>query len=116
MALAAYNKQMNDHTMADMVVRIRKRAMERAGTLLNQLQRERGRRTDKPDVTGHTRLKATLAEAGITPNEARTMMAVANVPKPQFEETVERDRPATVKELAAAGRLWSAPRRHFGQR
>jgi hypothetical protein len=74
---------MNDHAVAHMVDRIRKRAMERAGTLLNQLQRERGRRSDKPELPGQTKLKAAIAEAGITPNEAKTMMAVANVPKRQ---------------------------------
>jgi hypothetical protein len=48
-----------------------------------------------------------LADAGITPAEARTMIAVANVPKAQFEAMVEGDRPATLKQLVAAGRLSS---------
>jgi hypothetical protein len=70
------------------------------------------RRGKKTNATGHNSSQGAIKEAGITPSEARTMIAVANIPKPLFEEMVERDRPATVKQLVAAGRLSS----HMAQR
>jgi hypothetical protein len=46
-------------------------------------------------------VKAAIGGANLLPAETRTMIAV----EAQFEEMVERDRPATVKQLVAAGRL-----------
>jgi hypothetical protein len=35
-------------------------------------------------------------EAGLSPRQAKQMLRVARVPKPQFEGMVESDKPATV--------------------
>jgi hypothetical protein len=106
--LASYHKQMNDKAMVYMAQKIRNRAIERGGDILNQLQREKSG-PSRIDATGRihprnwTNLKQAIAEAGLTPAEARTMIAVARVPKDQFEAMTERDKPATVKQLVAVG-------------
>lgn len=106
LALASYAKQMRDDAMLEMARKIRARAIERGGKLLEQEKRAKG--GDKPNKTGsasgrNTPLKNAIAEAGLTPAEARTMINVARVPAAQFESMVERPKPATIRELADAG-------------
>jgi hypothetical protein len=108
MALESYHKQMNDKAMVYMAQKIRNRAIERGGDILNQLQPEKPAHS-RMDATSRihprnwAKLRQAIAEAGLTPAEARTMIAVARVPKDQFEAMTERYKPATVKQLVAVG-------------
>jgi hypothetical protein len=107
LALKSYAKQMRDAALEDMAQKIRDRAVLRGGELLDAIKaaRGKGKATDKSvRATGRPNSrKATAEKAGISPHEAKQMIRVARVPKQQFEAMVERDKPATVKELAAIG-------------
>jgi hypothetical protein len=94
---------MKDESLLDLATRIRDRAVQRGGQLLLEVRRERGKRTDRPGGPSPTKFAAAIHDAGLSRDQANTMMRVARVPQVQFEELVERDQPASVKQLAELG-------------
>jgi hypothetical protein len=102
LALASYAKQMRDEAMLEMARKIRARAIQRGGELLELEKRAKAGRP-KIGATTRTNLQEAVAQAGLTPAEARTMINVARVPADQFEALVERPKPATVTQLADEG-------------
>ena len=106
-ALASYAKQANDDEMMKMAVRIRDRAIRRAGELLKQIEPQSGKRTDiEPSDGGDSRLTRTEAarKAGMSERQQVTAIRVANVPAADFEKQVESPNPPTVTKLAEQGK------------
>jgi hypothetical protein len=102
-ALKAYAKQMKDGRLEADAQRIRNRAIQRAGELLAQIESERGKR--RKSLGGHSSARQTIAkQAGLTPKQAKTAVEVAKVEKKLADDMIEANPPATVKQLAAAGR------------
>jgi hypothetical protein len=64
--------------------KIRARAIQRGGELLEQEKRQRG--GDRKTENRTSDLKEAIRDAGLTPAEARTMINVARVPAEQFRE------------------------------
>jgi hypothetical protein len=108
-ALASYAKQADDDEMMKMAVRVRDRAIRRAGELLKQVEPQPGKRTDvEPSGGAPTRLKA-ARDAGMSRDQMHTALRVANVPEADFERQVESRNPPTVSKLAEQGKK-AAPR------
>ncbi len=109
-ALASYAKQAGDETLMKMAIRIRDRAIRRAGELLKQIEPGQGARDGKREVDARLPLRGeAAAAAGMSPHQAKQAIRVANVPADQFEEQVESETPPTVTALASQGTK-SAPR------
>ncbi len=103
-ALASYAKQANDDEMMKMAVRIRDRAIRRAGELLKQIEPQPGKRTDvEPSGGAPTRFQV-AQDAGMSRDQMHTAMRVANVPAADFEKQVESPNPPTVTALAEQGK------------
>jgi hypothetical protein len=111
LALKSYAKQMKDESLETMAQRIRDRAVRQGGKLLLKIQASRGgdrggggrgalQRAPRSPLQSRT---AAAKDAGLSPHQAKQMVRVASVPDAQFEKLVERDKPATVKELAEIG-------------
>jgi beta-phosphoglucomutase-like phosphatase (HAD superfamily) len=100
-ALASYAKQADDDTLRRLADRIQARAVRRAGELLKQLD-GRGDHMKK----GGTSLSRTDAanRAGMSDDQRKTAVRVANVPDDEFESAVEGDNPPTVTALAERGK------------
>ena len=108
-ALASYAKQADDDEMMKMAVRVRDRAIRRAGELLKQVEPQPGKRTDvEPSGGAPTRLKA-ARDAGMSRDQMHTALRVANVPEADFERQVESRNPPTVSKLGEQGKK-AAPR------
>jgi hypothetical protein len=107
-ALASYAKQADDDQMLVMARRIQCRAIERGGELLVQVKAARGtgKQTDKSVRGGAppNSRKAFAKDAGLSPDQAKTMLRVVNVPPAIRNAMIESARPPTVQELADRGR------------
>lgn len=105
-ALASYAKQANDDEMMKMAVRIRDRAIRRAGELLKQIEPGQGARDGKRADGADTPLTRTEAarQAGMSERQQVTAVRVANVPAADFEKQVESQNPPTVTALAEQGK------------
>lgn len=104
-ALASYAKQANDDELMKMSIRIRDRAIRRAGELLKQIEPKHGanqniRAGDLPKV--ETRAEV-AASAGLSSHQAKTAIRVANIPAEQFDRLVDSPTPPTVTKLAELG-------------
>lgn len=108
-ALASYAKQADDEELMKMAIRIRDRAIRRAGELLKQIDPGKNRFDSRGDGDGPSNRKEAAAEAGMSERQAKTALRVANVPADEFEEQVEGDNPPTVTALAKQGTK-SAPK------
>lgn len=109
-ALASYAKQANDDQLMNMAIRIRDRAIRRAGELLKQIEPGHGQNqniSDGGDTKVLTRTDA-ARQAGMSERQQVTAIRVANVPADEFERQVESDNPPTVTKLAEQGKK-SAP-------
>lgn len=107
LALASYAKQINDPSLEAMAQRIRNRAVERGGELLEQVKPARGGDRGNAATGGRPPFasrKAAAEAAGLSQHQAKEMLRVAKVPKDQFEEMTERAKPATIEELAEIGK------------
>jgi hypothetical protein len=105
-ALASYAKQANDDEMMKMATRIRDRAIRRAGELLKQIEPAHGANQNiVGDATPivQTRKQA-ASDAGLSPDQAKQAIRVANVPSEEFERQVESANPPTVTKLAEQGK------------
>lgn len=102
-ALASYAKQANDDQLEKMAIRIRARAVRRAGELLKQFD-DRGRPPENSVATGTNYSQREAAEnAGMSKRQQVTAVRVANVPEPVFTEQVESPKPPTISQLAQQG-------------
>jgi hypothetical protein len=104
-ALASYAKQAEDEQLLKDCQRIRARAILRCGQLLKEIEVKHGANQNiggdaSPKVL--TR-KDAAEEAGLSPDQAKDAIRVANVPAEEFERQVESDNPPTVTELARQG-------------
>ena len=105
-ALASYAKQADDDQLEKMAMRIRARAIRRAGDLLKQIEPSKGGRPpeqtrvgDRPSLS-----RADAArEAGMSPHQQKTAIRVASIPAPDFDRQVESDAPPTLTKLASQG-------------
>jgi hypothetical protein len=107
-ALASYARQAKDETLERYCTRIKARAIRREGELLKRVpdaskrgfnQHSEAQEGDLPRLT-----RTNLAEAaGISEHQRKQALRVANVPGDEFECAIERERPATVSELAKLG-------------
>jgi hypothetical protein len=123
-AMASYARQAKDKTFFDYATRIRARAVRQAGELLQAIPAQPGkgsggRPAEKrgslasgerfPKASSTTqRSKSARAQAaassGLSPDQAKTAMQVANVPQADFEEQVESEKPPSVSQLAEQGK------------
>ncbi|PKA39653.1 hypothetical protein CWR43_30780 [Rhizobium sullae] len=108
-ALASYARQADDKTLENYAMRIRSRAIQRAGELLKEFEPQKGgdRRSEEYQRAGApplvTRQQA-ANEAGMSPHQAKQAVRVANVPAEDFERQVESDAPPTITKLAKQGK------------
>lgn len=116
-ALASYAKQASDDEMMKMAVRIRDRAIRRAGELLKQIEPQKGgdRKSEEyqraggvpliGDITAAPTSRKEAGEAaGMSDRQIKTAIRVANVPAEDFEKQVESHNPPTVTALAEQGK------------
>jgi hypothetical protein len=107
-ALASYAKQADDEELYKSAMKIKGRAVRRMGELLKELNRpEQGGRPPKPkENVGATAPVSQLAlakAAGLSADQAKQAIRVANIPKREFERLIEAEAPPTVTELAKMG-------------
>jgi len=104
-ALASYARQADDVDLEKMAIRIRSRALRRAGELLKQIEPNAGGRPSKTTdgtVSSFSR-KAAAEKAGMSERQQVTAVRIANIPKADFERQIESSYPPTVTELAQQG-------------
>jgi hypothetical protein len=106
-ALASYAKQAEDESLRKMADRIQARAVRRAGELLQQIEPQQGgdRRSDQRegDLPLVSR-KSAADEAGMSDWQRKTALRVANVPRDEFESSIESEHPPTVTQVAEQGK------------
>jgi hypothetical protein len=104
-AITIYAKISNDESLENDTKRIRARAARRGGELLIQVPTAQGQRTDKLQGGAPPKLsrEAVAKKAGLSKDQAKQMIRVANVPEGEFERQVESDKPPTVQALAKQG-------------
>jgi hypothetical protein len=104
-ALASYALQARDNTLYESAVRIKARAIERAGNLLKE-HHAQGKRSDlQLGGIGPTKSRREEAEAaGLSKDQQIKAMRLTNIPRKEFEALVEASPPASIKELAALGK------------
>lgn len=100
-ALASYAKQSKDEELMKMAIRIRDRAIRRAGELLQQIEPAPNQHV--AGVGAHTSRSDAAKEAGMSKHQQVQAVRVASVPKADFERAVDAPKPATVTQLAAMG-------------
>jgi hypothetical protein len=105
-ALASYAKQSDDKTMEQTAMRIRARAIRRCGELLKEFEATAGvRRAGRGSAAGTTSARKKAGdEAGLTEEQRKDALRVANVPEEDFERQVESDDPPTISALAEQGK------------
>jgi len=107
-ALASYAKQADDDSLRIMADRIQARAVRRCGELLKQVDGRGGDQSKKGGAPLFARREA-ASQAGMSRDQQRTAVRVANVPEPTFEAAVESPAPPTVTKLADMGRQRREP-------
>lgn len=104
-ALASYAKQSKDKTLEMAAKRIRGRATRRCGELLAEFGKAQGTRTE---LRGGASPKLTRGQAatkaGLSQDQAKDAIRVANIPRKAFEEQMESDSPPTITALAKQGK------------
>ncbi|MCA9189128.1 MAG: hypothetical protein KDA99_26065, partial [Planctomycetales bacterium] len=106
-ALASYARMADDDELYKMAVRIKSRAIRRAGELLEQVESATGahRKSDAADTLSR---KKVAQQAGLSKRQAVTAIRVAKVPEREFNKQVDGPTPPTVTALAKQG---TTPRR-----
>lgn len=108
-ALASYAKQSKDEEMEKTAMRIRARAVRRCGELLSEIDaKHTGRIRGDAPPNSSTR-KSAASVAGLSPDQAKDAIRVAQVPQDSFESQVESDTPPTVTKLAEQGTKKAKP-------
>lgn len=106
LALASYARQAEDQTLVNKAVRIQARAIRRAGELLKVFDGRKDnarKQSDGADTLMPTQ-REIAEDAGMSKRQQTTAVRVSNVPKAEFEETVESESPPTVTALAERGK------------
>lgn len=109
MALASYARQADDKTLENYAIRIRSRAIRRAGELLKQFDgrgnygRGRPKIESKGDYTFYSQSQA-AQEAGMSKHQKDTSIRVANINEDEFNRLVESNQPPTLTALAEKGK------------
>ena len=104
-ALASYARQSEDKEMETTAMRIRARAIRRCGELLKEIEKATGGKPFQKDTKGiapPSRNQA-ASDAGLSKDQAKTAIRVANVPQETFTEQIESDTPPTITSLAQQG-------------
>jgi hypothetical protein len=101
---SVYAQQVKEDGLRRLAARVHAQAIRRAGELLREIAAARG--GDRRSTGGCPPVGRTQAatEAGLSEHQRKTALRVANVPKDEFEEAVERPEPATITELAERGK------------
>lgn len=114
-ALASYARQADDEGLFTMARRIQVRAQRRAGELLKTFRnptvgliQNRDREGAAPPTGPRTQREA-AEMAGISKDQEKTAVRIANVDEEVFEELVEAEKPPTVTALADIGKQSKPP-------
>lgn len=112
-ALASYARMADDDELYKMAVRIKSRAIRRAGELLEQIEPATGKNNQyaqvKEDGGGPFHSRQDVArKAGMSERQQKTAIRVAKVPEREFNKQVDGPTPPTVTALAKQG---TTPRR-----
>jgi hypothetical protein len=99
-ALASYAKQARDEELFKTATRIRARAIDRAGELLDQYD---GRGNKSKSAPPRTFKKNAARDAGMSKRQQRQAVNVHNVPREQFDALVDSSNPPTPAQLAEIG-------------
>lgn len=105
-ALASYAKQSADESLEHFAMRIRARAIRRAGELLHELRpAPGGRPSENKPMEAPLQVSRSQAarDAGMTPDQKVQALRVATIPEPTFTAALDAPKPATVTKLAALG-------------
>lgn len=105
-AIATYARQSKDNALLNLAVKIKARAVRRAGELLKEFNQGVGNPAFRPnggDTPTITQRQA-AKDAGLSKDQEVTAVRVANVPQKEFEAAVESENPPSVTELAEAGK------------
>lgn len=110
-ALASYARQAQDDALERMAMRIKTRAIKRAGELLKRLPEHLGGRPSSKPMPAPTQVSRSEAakKAGLSERQKVTALRVASVPDDEFEEAVESEKPPTVTALAERGKKKRKP-------
>lgn len=109
-ALASYAKQAKDDVLMKKAVRVRDRAIRRAGELLTQIEpasggdRGGGRGNQGEGVRPVVSRQKAAEDAGMSPHQQKQAIRVASVPADKFEAQVESKNPPTITALAEQGK------------
>jgi len=101
-ALASYGRQADDETLFKTAVKIKARAIRRAGELLREFDARGDHRKSTPDGTFSQRQAAEAG--GFSKKQEVQAVRVANVPEPEFEALIESEHPPTITALAELGK------------
>jgi hypothetical protein len=102
-ALASYAKQADDKTLENYALRIRARAIRRAGELLKEFDGKGNNQHEDRASARPTQRKA-AADVGMSEHQQKQAVRVAKVPAENFESQIESDDPSTVTSLANQGK------------
>jgi hypothetical protein len=95
----------DDDSLRQLANRIQARAVSRMGELLKQFNHGQGRPKDENRGSGTPISQAEAGrKAGLSPDQIKQAVRVANVPEDVFESLVESDNPPTVTALAEMGK------------
>lgn len=89
----------NDDELEKRSMRIRARAIRRAGELLKQWD-GKGNNQDTDGANSKQTLREVAKAAGMSDRQQVTTVRVANVPAKSFEAQIESEKPPTVTKLA----------------
>lgn len=107
-ALASYAKQADDDQMLAMAKRIQLRALERGGELLAAVKADRVPKTVQGSKGGRSpsnlSRKSMADSAGLSPDQAKTMLRIVNVPPAMRDAMIESASPPTAQALAEQGK------------
>lgn len=110
LALSSYARQAQDETLEKLAMRIRARAIRRAGELLRMFD---GRGGDRKSLETKTsggqssdppKQRDAAERAGLSSFQQHQATAVARIPEDEFEAAVESEDPPSVTRLAEMGR------------
>jgi hypothetical protein len=88
--------------MVHLAQRIQVRALRRCGELLKEIKPAKNQH-DSARMGAHPSRKKAAQEAGLSDNQRKQAIHIANVPTDEFEEQVESDDPPTATELGRQG-------------
>jgi hypothetical protein len=103
-ALASYAKQADNKELEMTAMRIRARAIRRCGELLREIEAKAHRGKGSGASPQLSQRRKAADEAGLSEDQAKTALRVANIADELFEAQVESDDPPTITALADQGK------------